>query len=154
MSRPEEKNLAYFVREHTAAALRHAAATAKRMGIELSELMALEHLQDAGPLTLGRLGRRLSMSPGALTALVDRLERKGYVERIANPHDRRSALVRQTEKGLQDSLYHLWPYILEMKELGESFSEDERETIVRFLTAATETTHRHAKDPKGEASEA
>ena len=48
MSRGSEEGLGDLVREHTSAALRHAAATAKRMGIELSELAALEHLQGAG----------------------------------------------------------------------------------------------------------
>jgi len=127
--------------------MRYAAATAKRMGIEASELAALEHLQAAGPMTLGRLGERLSMSPGALTALVDRLERRGFVERAPNPGDRRSALVHETEAGLAESLDHLWPYIQEMKAIEEGFSEGERAVIVRFLSAATETTHRHAGLP-------
>jgi DNA-binding MarR family transcriptional regulator len=114
------------------------------MGLEASELAALEHLQAAGPMTLGRLGERLSMSPGAVTALVDRLELKGYVERTPNPKDRRSTLVRETETGLKESLKHLWPYIEEMKGIEESFSEEERAIIARFLSAATEATHRHA----------
>ncbi len=125
--------------------MRYAVATAKRMGLEASELAALEHLQAAGPMMLGRLGERLSMSPGAVTALVDRLERKGYVERIPNPKDRRSALVRETEAGLGESLEHLWPYIEEMREIEGRFSEGERAVIARFLSAATEATHRHAE---------
>ena len=144
-----EENLANLVREHSSAVTRHAAATAKRMGLEASELSALEHLQAAGPMRLGSLGERLSMSPGALTALVDRLEKKGYVERLPNPKDRRSALVRETEAGLKDSLKHLWPYIEEMKSLEGRFSKEEREIIARFLSAATEATHRHAGTPGG-----
>lgn len=119
------------------------------MGIEASELSTLEHLQAAGPMTLGQLGERLSMSPGAITALVDRLEKKGYVERLPNPKDRRSALVRETEAGLKDSLEHLWPYIEEMKGIEGRFSKEEREIISRFLSAATEATHRHAGMPEG-----
>ena len=97
---------------------------------------------------LGRLGERLSMSPGAVTALVDRLEKKGYAERIPNPKDRRSALVRETETGLKESLEHLWPYIEEIRGLEERFSEEERAIIARFLSAATEATHRHAEDDR------
>lgn len=148
MSRSEsqaEQNLGHLVREQTSAALRHAAATAKRMSIELSELAALEHLQGAGPMTLGKLGQRLSMSPGAVTALVDRLEVRGYAERIPNPEDRRSMLVRVTRKGVDGSLDHLWPYIEEMKRIEEGFTEEERAVIARFLTAAAEATHRHAR---------
>ena len=142
------ENLADLVREHSSAVMRYAAATAKRMGLEASELSALEHLQAAGPMTLGRLGERLSMSPGAVTALVDRLERKGYVERIPNPKDRRSALVRETEAGLKESLEHLWPYIEEMRGIEERFSEEERAIVARFLSAATEAMHRHAEDDR------
>src|SRR3712207_4797386 len=137
------ENLADLVREHSSAAMRYAAATAKRLGLEAPELSALEHLQAAGPMTLGRLGERLSMSPGAVTALVDRMERKGYVERMPNPKDRRSALVRVTEVGLEESLEHLWPYIEEMRGIEERFSEEERAVIARFLSTATEATHRH-----------
>jgi DNA-binding MarR family transcriptional regulator len=142
------ENLADLVREHSSAVMRYAAATAKRMGLEASELSALEHLQAAGPMTLGRLGERLSMSPGAVTALVDRLESKGYVERIPNPKDRRSALVRETETGLKESLEHLWPYIEEMRGIEERFSEEERAIVARFLSAATKATHRHAEDDR------
>ena len=88
------------------------------------------------------------MSPGAVTALVDRLEKKGYVERLPNPEDRRSALVRETETGLMDSLEHLWPYIEEMRGIEERFSEEERAIIARFLSASTEATHRHAEEDR------
>jgi DNA-binding MarR family transcriptional regulator len=133
-----------LVREHSSAATRYAAALARRMGMGTSELAALERLQAAGPMTPGRLGERLSMSPAAVTALVDRLEVRGHAERMPNPKDRRSALVRETEKGLRDSLGHLWPYIEEMRGIEESFSEEERAVISRFLKAATEATNQHA----------
>src|ERR687895_840996 len=71
--------------------LAFAAAMARRTGLGLSEMAALEHLQHAhGGLTPTELGRRLSLSSGAITALVDRLERTGHVERRPHPPDRRS----------------------------------------------------------------
>jgi DNA-binding MarR family transcriptional regulator len=145
MSSPPQQDLAELVREHTSAVLRHAAATAKRMSLEASELAALEHLQAAGPMTQKRLGERLSMSPGAVTAMIDRLESREYVQRIPNPEDRRSALVRITKAGLEESLRHLWPYIEEMKGVEEGFSEEERAVVARFLRAATRATHRAAE---------
>ena len=131
------------MREYSSAATRYSAALARSMGMGTSEVAALEHLQAAGPMTPGRLGGRLSMSPAAVTALVDRLERRGHVERMPNPEDRRSALVRETERGLRDSLEHLRPYIEEMCGIEESFSEEERAVISRFLKAATEATNQH-----------
>jgi DNA-binding MarR family transcriptional regulator len=140
-----EEKLSDLVREHSSAVLRHAAATAKRMGLEASELAALEHLQAAGAINQKRLSERLSMSPGAITAMIDRLERRGYVERIPNPEDRRSALVNITKVGLEESLRHLWPYIEDMKGVEAGFSEEERAVVARFLRAATQATQRAAE---------
>ena len=145
MSTSSQQELADLVREYTSAILRHAAATAKRMSLEASELAALEHLQAAGPMTHKRLGERLSMSPGAVTAMIDRLQSRGYVERIPNPEDRRSALVLITKAGIEESLRHLWPYIEDIKGVEEGFSEEERAVIARFLREATRATHRAAE---------
>jgi DNA-binding MarR family transcriptional regulator len=143
-----EEKLSDLVREHSSAVLRHAAATAKRMGLEASELAALEHLQASGAINQKRLGERLSMSPGAITAMIDRLERRGYVERTPNPEDRRSALVNITKAGIEESLRHLWPYIEDMKGVEEGFSEEERAVVARFLRAATQATQRAAEDDR------
>ena len=143
-----EEKLSDLVREHSSAVLRHAAATAKRMGLEASELAALEHLQAAGAINQKRLGERLLMSPGAITAMIDRLERRGYVERTPNPEDRRSALVNITKAGIEESLRHLWPYIEDMKGVEEGFSEEERAVVARFLRAATQATQRAAEDDR------
>ena len=145
MSSPPQQNLADLVREYTSAVLRHAAATAKRMSLEASELAALEHLQASGPMTQKHLGERLSMSPGAVTAMIDRLESRAYVQRTPNPEDRRSALVGITKAGIEESLRHLWPYIEDMRALEEDFSKEERTVVARFLRAATQATQRAAE---------
>ena len=145
MSSPPHQSLADLVREYTSAVLRHAAATAKRMSLEASELAALEHLQAAGPMTPTHLGERLSMSPGAVTAMIDRLGSRGYVQRTPNLEDRRSALVGITKAGIEESLRHLWPYIEDMRALAEGFSEEERAVVARFLRAATHATQRAAE---------
>ena len=145
MSSPPQQNLANLVREFTSAVLRHAAATAKRMSLEASELAALEHLQASGPMAQKHLGERLSMSPGAVTAMIDRLESRRYVQRTPNPEDRRSALVGITKVGIEESLRHLWPYIEDMRALEEGLSEEERDVVARFLRAATQATQRAAE---------
>jgi DNA-binding MarR family transcriptional regulator len=149
MSSPPQQNLANLVREYTSAVLRHAAATAKRMSLEASELAALEHLQASGPMTQKHLGERLSMSPGAVTAMIDRLESRSYVQRAPNPEDRRSALVGITKAGIEESLRHLWPYIEDLRALEEGFSEEERAVVGRFLRAATQATQRAAEGVDG-----
>lgn len=65
----------------------------RHLGVGRNDLRALNLLED-GPLAAGVLADRLSLTRAAVTALVDRLARDGYVERSPDPDDRRSVLVR------------------------------------------------------------
>src|SRR6516162_9665364 len=76
--------------------MRSALATAA--GLSPADLDALEHLEAAGPLTQRQLGERLALTSGAITMLVDRLERAGLVRRRPHPRDRRAVLVELSEQ--------------------------------------------------------
>jgi DNA-binding MarR family transcriptional regulator len=67
-------------------------AACRKLQIGRSDLRALNELE-AGPLAAATLADRLALSRAAVTALVDRLERAGYVERSQDPDDRRSVKV-------------------------------------------------------------
>ncbi|MBL8087200.1 MAG: MarR family transcriptional regulator [Chthonomonas sp.] len=70
-------------------------------------LLALEDAPDQR-MTMSELARRVVFSPSGLTRLVDRLERKGFVQRIVHPQDRRSylcALLPQGEQARKET----WP---------------------------------------------
>ena len=126
--------------------LAFAAAMARRTGLGLSEMAALEHLQHShGGLTPTELGRRLSLSSGAITALVDRLERTGHVERRPNPADRRSSVVRPLPKGLKDAARHLRPVAAELLEATAELTDGERVAVGKYLKVATEIFRRHAR---------
>lgn len=67
-------------------------------GLNRSELGALLHLEEAPePVTMRHLSDGLSLTPGAITALVDRLEARGHVRRGSDPEDRRRVIVTTTE---------------------------------------------------------
>jgi DNA-binding MarR family transcriptional regulator len=126
--------------------LAFAAAMARRTGLGLSEMAALEHLQHShGGLTPTELGRRLSLSSGAITALVDRLERTGHVERRDNPADRRSSVVLPVPEGLEEAGRHLRPVAAELLEKTAELTDEERAAVGRYLEAATEIFRRHAR---------
>ncbi|MEV6320516.1 MarR family transcriptional regulator [Nocardia sp. NPDC051787] len=73
-------------------------AVAARLGITLTDLSCLNVLGIDGPQTPGSLAARLGITRGgAVTALIDRLERAGYVRRERDPHDRRRVLVALDE---------------------------------------------------------
>ena len=78
---------------YNAALLTLGTQVAADLGLTLSEMMALDHLYISGPSTPGALAQRTRLSSGAVTALLDRLEGRGFVRRVPHPQDRRSVMV-------------------------------------------------------------
>jgi MarR family 2-MHQ and catechol resistance regulon transcriptional repressor len=82
-----------------AAVSRHADADVARHNLTGTEFAILEALYHRGPLLLGDLQRKILVSSGGITYLVDRLERRGLVERRASPDDRRARFAALTNAG-------------------------------------------------------
>lgn len=108
-------------------------ALSRAVGISVPEMLALEYLDADGSIGPSELARRLQMTSGAMTALVDRLEANGHVVRQRHPADRRRVLVRRTNKADDDLSAEIAPMALEIFELAESLDEAERRAVGRFL---------------------
>ena len=69
-------------------------AVARSVGLNGTDLQAVGLLLNSGPATPGELAARTGLTAGgAVTAMIDRLERAGYVHRSRDEHDRRRVLV-------------------------------------------------------------
>jgi MarR family 2-MHQ and catechol resistance regulon transcriptional repressor len=86
-------------RAHAAIA-EHAAADVARHGLTLAEFAILEALYHRGPMLLGEVQRRILVSSGGITFLVDRLTAKGLVERRNCASDRRARYAALTPNGV------------------------------------------------------
>lgn len=128
--------------------LTFAAALARRMGLTVSEMAALEHLHAAEDgLTPTQLGQRLSMGSGTVTPLVDRLERAGYVHRRPNPADRRSSIIGLTSWGEQDAGRHLMPLAADLLHIAEGLGPQQQEVVAHYLEAVSAALGDHAASP-------
>src|SRR5262245_7314838 len=67
-----------------------AAAT---LGLGVTDMKALSVLLLEGPMTAGQLARRLSLTTGAVTYVINHLERRDFVKRAPDPRDRRRVIV-------------------------------------------------------------
>ena len=67
----------------------------------LSDFGVLEALLHKGPLAIKDLGAKVLLTSGSITTAIDRLERRGLVERGNDENDRRSRIVRLTPLGRQ-----------------------------------------------------
>ena len=71
----------------------------ERLGLSAGELLALAYLSVDGPLGPTELTRRLHMTTGAMTAMLDRLAERDYVVRKPHATDRRRIMVSLTKSG-------------------------------------------------------
>ena len=108
-------------------------ALAREIGVSVPELLALEHLSGGSGLGPSELARRLQLTSGSVTALVDRLEASGKVVRAPHPSDRRRVVVRRTAQAAVELNDGVTPLTEEVLALAEGLSEDERAVVGGFL---------------------
>jgi DNA-binding MarR family transcriptional regulator len=130
---------------------RHRAGVAKALALGEREMLAVQYLARAGALTPSRLGMQLQLSSGGTAAVIHRLERAGHLARRPHPRDGRSAIVRLTP-AIETSATEVWaPLIAALDALAGELSEEERETVARFVEHAAHAVERHADRLVGDA---
>jgi DNA-binding MarR family transcriptional regulator len=105
-SRPElEKLMSADMRAVTAQSDRIGRHFARQNDVSGNDFHALLHVmvaETAGrPLTMAQLRQRMDVSPAAITYLVDRMIEAGHVRRESDPADRRKALLRYEQSGME-----------------------------------------------------
>ena len=117
-------------------------AVGRALGLGPADLRCLDWLAD-GPKSAGALATATGLRPAATTALLDRLEAKGLVERVRDEADRRRVLVRMTEHGLRSTWAMYGPLVDEGQGLFTHHSTEELAAMRDLLEAMRVMTDRH-----------
>jgi DNA-binding MarR family transcriptional regulator len=118
-------------------------AAAQYLGINTTDGRAIDVIDQAGGrLTAGDLARELRLSTGAVTTIVDRLEKAGYARRVSDPADRRRVLIEVTPKvaRLSEDIYGPPSEVLETTAV---YTDAELELFVRFQEQTRDWLERH-----------
>lgn len=110
-------------------------AVGELYGLSAAERHCLSVLWQ-GPLPPGVIAREIGLTPPAVTALVDRLEKRGFLTREPDPSDRRKAKIVTTEKTRQMSADVYEPMAVAGREVLSAYTDDELAAIARFSEAA------------------
>ena len=104
---------------------------ANLMGINRTDARAIDVIHQHGRVTAGELARELRLSTGAVTSVIDRLERVGYARRVADPDDRRRVLIEVTSTVLEGAqeLYGSWEDVIP---LYADYTDRDLELILQF----------------------
>ena len=133
-------------REHSAATVMFHASLAGRHGLAATDTKTLDTLLRLGPLTAGELAQHTGLATASVTALIDRLERKGMVRRARDPQDRRRVIVEPVRKqsAADDALFTSIRRSYEG--LLNRYTDQQLETILDFLRQSAATTRRVTAD--------
>lgn len=108
------------------------AASAERIGINVTDLNCLNILALGGRMTAGDLARQTGLTTASITGVLDRLEEAGFVRRERDPDDRRRVIVRlDAARGMRDVAPVFAPVVAAWRAVAEQYTEDE----LRFLLA-------------------
>jgi DNA-binding MarR family transcriptional regulator len=118
-------------------------AATDHLGINRSDGRCLDLLEESGPMSAGELAEKAGLSPAAITALVDRLERAGYVERRRDTGDRRRVVVEMT-KAAQDATIQLYGPLAAGFEWLRKRSAEQIELLRDFMRMGTELNAENA----------
>jgi DNA-binding MarR family transcriptional regulator len=117
-------------------------AVGRALGLGPADLRCLDWLVD-GPRTAGALATATGLRPAATTALIDRLEARGLVERVRDEADRRRVPVQMTEEGMRSTYAMYAPLVEEGQGLFARHTVAELAVMRDLLEAMRELTDRH-----------
>ena len=127
----------------------HNRAAADLVGMNQTDWDCLDLLDWTGPITAGELAKRVGLTSGAITGVLDRLEKVGLARRVADPRDRRRVIVEVTADPTMPSderfakLHGLFARLgEEVFAASEQFDENELMVILKWMRMGNEAVER------------
>jgi DNA-binding MarR family transcriptional regulator len=163
LSRPKARaalllELEHAMRRSSAQGVIFGQTVANTVGISGSDLECLDFLNLEGRVTAGRLAEVTGLTTGAITGVVDRLEKAGLVRRERDASDRRKVFIAVVPENIAKVSRHYEHMHQSMLKLWENYSDAELQLLLRFATqgyekmlAATEELKATVKAPKPKA---
>ena len=116
------------------------------LGVNRTDARCLDILDQHGSMSAGDLAEASRLSTGAITAVIDRLERVGLARRVPDPSDRRRVLVELTPKADAATIeLMVEPMRRLYKPMAEDYTEEELRLILDFTRRGRELQEHHAE---------
>ena len=137
--------LAAQAQAHQAAVDAVDAAAAARLGVNRTDLRCLEILLGRESTTPSQLATELGLTTGSVTAMLDRLERLGYLTRAPGSGDRRKTQVRITDAAARLAWEIYGPIAEEGAAEVATYTAAELATILDYLRRSQALQDRHRR---------
>lgn len=106
---------------------------AEQLTVNETDFRAMEFLMEYGPCSAKELASALGLSPGAVTVVIDRLEKVGHVTREPNPKDRRALVIQPQKASVERAWLALGPIISQHSVMLAKMPPQDRDVIEGYL---------------------
>ena len=137
-------DLDWRLRTFTTSAVLAANLIAQKVGMGTNDLKCAEILIYMGPMSAGELGEKAGLTTGAITGIVDRLEKAGWAKRVPDQKDRRRVMIYP---GPQDTevVAGLYDYYIDsLTKLLGNYSDTDLIMITKFVDGLIKINHEQA----------
>jgi DNA-binding MarR family transcriptional regulator len=107
-------------------------------GVSLPQMHVIEILGIIGSVKMKELADKLGITTGTLTITIDKLEKKGLVERLANPDDRRSYVIQLTGAGKALQKEHSNYHLKMTEECIINYSKNDKKKLISLIESFIE----------------
>jgi DNA-binding MarR family transcriptional regulator len=122
------------MRKASAQGTMFAKAVADRAGISSSDMDCMDFLNIEGRMTAGRLAELTGLTSGAITGVIDRLEKAGFVRRERDESDRRKVFIAPVPERIREIGRFYEAMQRAMHRQSEGYSEAELKLLLRYAT--------------------
>ena len=133
------QELEHAVRKSSGLGVIFGQTVANAVGISSSDLECLDFLNIEGRVTAGRLAELTGLTTGAITGLVDRMEKAGLVRRERDEEDRRKVYIAIVPEALGKIGSYYAPLQKAVTKNWEGYSDAELKLLLRFMTQGYDT---------------
>ncbi|MEO8111492.1 MAG: MarR family transcriptional regulator [Ginsengibacter sp.] len=131
-------------RKLTRASLMLQYAIAEKMNLNPTDAECIDFLMEMGPCTAGDLAKVTRLTTGAITSVIDRLQKAGFVKREADPQDRRKVIIRLIPKKHEKGKQYYAAMAKDVYDLFSVYNESKFKFLLKHTDALTAIFQEHA----------
>jgi DNA-binding MarR family transcriptional regulator len=113
-------------------------AVAERLQLNVTDHKCLDHILHNRNVTAGELSKATGLTTGAITGVVDRLEKAGFVRREPDAHDRRKVIIVARQEKIREVAKLFDSLSRNMARVMSSYSPRESEVLIDFMSRVSE----------------
>lgn len=105
----------------------------EKYGVNKAQIGLLYLVETNDRITVSKLAESMGTTPSAATQLIDGLVTKGYLERVADEHDKRTVHIRFSKQGSERFKQFRDSHLKKLDRILDGFSTDEIKQLINFL---------------------